>query len=312
MQLRGSVPDAYSRLFDDVVARVEPTVDKAFEELVSIFDDNSKVVDVSEVSGSGMWTKTEEGGATDQDELIQGYNTSYEHEKFGKKVSLSLEAVEDDEHAVVNMLTDAKRMIRGGYAKMNQDVADVLTNGFTTAGSDGQFQFSTAHPLNASSANTLDNLLSGALSHDNLELAEKQISDNYYGEDGLPIAEMGTRMLIVPPALRGVLMRIMDSRGRPDTNDNDNNRFNNRSEKYNISLNYRPFEFKYLQSAQGGSDTQWFIRMPDQDMFRFYYRKRPYYDKWMEYDPEVMYFKGSCRYSLGFNNWREYFGSTGV
>jgi hypothetical protein len=273
---------------------------------------SAKQADFSEVSGVGMWTKTEEGSATEEGELIQGYDSSLVFDEYGKKIGITQIMLDDDKYAIVNFLTKQAQLIKGGFARCNQLVADYLNNGFSTAGADGQYLFSAAHPINSASSDTISNLLAGALSHDNLEAHELIISANHRGEDGLLISEAGVRDLIYPPALRGTVARILNSRARPGTDDNDANRFGPDAGKKGVSLTYNPIEFAYLGAGQGGSNTAHYIRMPNLNMAKFIWREKPSYQSWKEEDPAAIYYKANARMAVGVTNHREFYGSTGL
>ena len=108
--------------------------------------------------------------------------------KKWKKLSISFEALDQDEYAILKKEDDVKAMGRGGRARVERNCATVLTGAFGTAGPDGQYLISNSHPKNREETGvTYDNLLDGPLSHDNLELAEKQIADNFFDMKGIPI-----------------------------------------------------------------------------------------------------------------------------
>jgi hypothetical protein len=313
--LKSSIADAYTRTYDEVANRSYETTPKEFEKVVNIMEDDSSMVQVSEVSGLGEWEATTEGNAGNEGRLVQGYDKTFTHIKYDKTATLSVEAIEDDEAAVVEGLVSAKAMAKGAIAKCNKLVAARLYNGFATNTTpDGVYLFSASHLQNAETTATLSNLLSGALSIDNLILAETQIANNLVGEDGMPIIESGVRQLILPPALRDVAYRILASRAVPGTPDNDANKFGSEKKKFSslLSLDYDPVELRYLAAQFGGSDTAWYIRIPNMNMFRFYWRKKPNFRSWVEDNEDLVKHKGSMRASVGETNFRELFGSTGL
>jgi Mu-like prophage major head subunit gpT len=206
----------------------------------------------------------------------------------------------------MNKVGTSQEMGRGARAKVEKDLANFLNDGFATAGPDGQYLFDSDHPKNPEETGIMyDNLLSGAFSHDNLEAAETEITNNFIGPDGIPIMPDEDPILLYPPALRGAVQRVLSDRAaeRPGTANRDINRFQGR---------YRPVEWRWLAAAFGGSDTAWFIIYPSMKMLKIIWSAKPHYNSWIDYEDEFYVFSGRMLYDFGATNWRFGFGSTGV
>jgi len=266
---------------------------------------------VDDLSGLGMWDSVDELEAANADDPILGYSKTYTIGKLTKTFQVSFEAIDDDEYALLKREGEAKNMGIGGRAKLSYDLAQVLINGFDTAGADAQYLWDTDHDKNREETGTdYSNLLSGALSHDNLEAAETQITANMFDMRGIPIPITQDPILLFPPALRGTVTRILSERAfeRPGTANRDVNQFVVRKGMFQ----YRPVEDPYLGAAMGGSNTAWYILFPQLGYLKLVWRKKPEYVSWIDNDIDAINFKGRMRYAVGADNWRAGFASTGL
>jgi hypothetical protein len=156
---------------------------------------------------------------------------------------------------------------------------------------------------------TYDNLLKGELSHDNLELAEKQIADNHYDMKGLPFTAADNPILLYPPALKGRAERLLSDRAeyRPGQvvahSEMEINRF---AGKYN------PICWKMIGAKEGGTDTQWHIIFKELGFLVLDYARRPSFDNWIDKDIEAYIFKGSLMAQADIDAWYGIFSSTGL
>lgn len=268
--------------------------------------DNTKEYKVDDVSGLGIWESADEGSGGGYADPVLGYPKTYTQGKLWKKFQVSFEAFDHDEYALLKKEKEAKEMGRGGRAKVELDCATTLYNGFSVAGPDGQYLWDDDHPKNREeTSTTYDNLLSGAFSHDNLELAETQIAANFFSMDGLPVMPEETPLLVYPIALRGAVKRVLSERAqeRPGTTLRDINRF---------AGEYRAVEWIYTGAAFGGSNTAWYIIFPSLGYLKIVWTAKPHFTAWVDEDNEYFKFKGRMLYAQGADNWRAGFASTGT
>ena len=280
---------------------------KIFEQI----NDKSSEYKVDDLGGLGEWEAADEGAGGQYEDVVLGYPTTLTQGKIRKRFAVSFEAVDQDEYALLNKVSDAKNMGRGARAKVEKDASAIIYGGFSTAGSDGQFWFDTDHPKNREETGIVyDNLLSGELSHDNLELAEKEMADNFKGPDGIMIEVAENPVLLYPPALHGRALRLLSDRAeyRPGPK----NEGQSEMEINRFAGRYNPIMWKYLSAAAGGSDTAWYIIFPELGYLKQVWSAKPHYRSWIEEDEELYVFSGRMLYAVGACNWRFGFASTGV
>jgi hypothetical protein len=281
---------------------------KLFEQIT----DKTSEYKVDDLGGLGEWEDADEAAGGNFEDVVLGYPTTLTQAKYRKRFSVSFEAVDQDEYALLNKVSDAKNMGRGARAKQEKLLSALVYGVFATAGSDGQYWADTDHPKNREETGiTYSNLLSGPLSHDNLELAEKQIADNLIGPDGIMIEVSENPILLYAPANNGNAMRITADRAdyRPGVGAGSANSIN---EINRFAGKYNPMSWKYLSAAAGGSDTMWAILFPELGYMKQVWSAKPHYRSWIEEDEELYVFSGRMLSAQNLVNWRAGFFSTGL
>lgn len=312
MTLRDSVAQLYTPIYDMFMLQTFEEYSQVHPKVYTIKEDTTKDWKYDDISGFGMWDEVEEAEGGEYEDPVLGYPKTLTHLKYIKKFQASFESVDDDEYALMKKEGEAKNMGIGGRARVEYNCAVTMYNGFSVAGADGYYQWYDSHPKNRNETGvTYDNLLSGAFSHDNLEAAETQITNNFYNMDGIPIPITKKPVLLHPPALRGSVARVLADRAfeRPGTTLRDINRF---ARGNSWAWEYEPVEWIWLNSANGGSDTAWYIIFPWLEYCVMIWRQRPHFVSWIDEDNEVYKFKGRMRCINGITNWRCGFGSTGL
>lgn len=311
---RNRVIELYTPIYDEYMFDGYKQYQQVHEEagFTAIQDKTLRYI-TNSMSGLGEWEDSEEfddGGYSDP---VSGYPKTFTQAKRLKRFKVSFEAVDMDEQAILSKVGLAKSMGNGANWKVERETSAVFNTGFSTAGPDGQYLFDSDHPKNSEeTGTTYDNLLSGAFSHDNLEAAETEISDNFISEDGGPILPTEDPILLHPANLRGAVERVLNERAmeRPGVTTRDINRFVGKGKHFN----YKPVEWWWLGAGQGraGSDTAWYIVFKQLQHLKIIWNAKPHYTSWVDYGIEAYCFAGRMIYSCGADNWRCAFGSSGV
>lgn len=305
---RSQVAELYTPIYDHFMLSTFNEETMISSQIFETIEDTTKLYIVNDISGLGLWESSNELASGNYEDPVLGYAKTYTQGKFIKKFQASFESVDQDEYALLKKEGDAKQMGNGGRARVEIDCSQTLINAFSIAGPDGQFGFSTSHPKNSQETGTLySNLLSGPFSHDNLELAETQIAQNFFDPKGIPIEQIEDPILLYPPSLRGAVKRVLEDRAmeRPGTTNRDINRFAGR---------YNPIEWRYLSAGGifGGSNTAWFIIFKQLGFMKIIWSQKPHFTSWVDEEVDAYKFKGRMLYSQGYDNWRMGFASTGL
>ena len=281
-------------------------------QVVEVIDDPTKDYKTDGLSGLGTWERADELSSGGYEDLVLGYPNTITALKYWKKLQLPFEANDQMEYAKLKAQVGQAKMIGiGGNDAIERLVSAVIYGAFgTTYSPDGQFLASNSHPKNREeTSTTYDNLLDGPLSHDNLELAEKQIADNHFDMKGIPFTAGNNPVLLHAPALKGTVKRLLSDRAEYRPGD-----LGTRSE---MEINqfagaYNPIVWKYISAKLGGTDTQWHIIFKELGFLKLVYAARPSFDSWIDKDIEAYIFKGRLMAAADAVDWRSIFSSTGL
>ena len=291
-----------------LVKELEPGLNALFgleykqyvNEAAEIFDtENSDRAFEEEVMLAGFANATvkPEGQGISYDSAQETFTARYTNETIALAFAITEEAIEDNLYdRLASRYT--KALARSMANTKQVKGAAVLNNGFNSsyAGGDGVELFSTAHPT---LAGTFSNELATAadLNETSLEQALIDIAA-FTDERGLKIAARGMKM-IIPSALQFTAERLMKSKGRTGTADNDINAINNMGavpEGYVVN--------HYLTDT-----SKWFIKTDVPNGLKHFTRAPLKTSMEGDFDTGNVRYKARERYVFGFSDPRGAFGS---
>jgi hypothetical protein len=258
--------------------------DRAFEEEVML-------------AGFANATVKPEGQGISYDSAQETFTARYTNETIALAFAITEEAIEDNLYdRLASRYT--KALARSMANTKQVKGAAVLNNGFSTSylGGDGKALFATDHPTLAGS---FSNELSTAadLNETSLEQALIDIAA-FTDERGLKIAARGMK-LVIPSALQFTAERLMKSKGRTGTADNDINAINNMGaipEGYVVN--------HYLTDT-----SKWFIKTDVPNGLKHFTRAPLKTSMEGDFDTGNVRYKARERYVFGFSDPRGAFGS---
>lgn len=249
----------------------------------------------------GMAEIRAEGASTAFDNAMgQRWITTYLHKYVSLGFIVTRQALKDNLYK--NKFDMQSRALKRSMLQTKEVLgAAVLNNGFSTSypGGDGQPLYSTSHPIDgATYANTFStqaDLNETALNDANV------IIQQFKDQAGL-IVMTKAKKLIVPPQLAWTADRLLGSKYRTDTANNDINPI---ASTQMIPDGYRVNQF--LTDTNG-----WFIKTDADSGFKYYEREKLEIDMFTEFDNDNLKVKALERYSFGWSNPRISFGSQGL
>ena len=273
------------------------------EQWKAIFEQNSSAKAFEEdvlLEGFGEAATKSEGSSVSYDSASELWTARYNHDTIAIAFSITEEAEEDGLYGAIG-----KRYVKASARSMahTKEIkgANILNNGFDSdyTGGDGLELFSTAH-ISTSGSQSNELATAADLSETSLEQLLINISD-MDDDRGIPIAATGVK-LIVPTALQFTAERLMESKLRTSTAENDVNAIN--------SGGYLPGG--YIVNNRLTDTDAWFIKTDVPDGMKMFQRRAM--KKGMEGDFETgnIRYKCSERYSFGWTDWRSCFGSPGA
>jgi len=180
----------------------------------------------TKLSGFSAAPVKNEGSAIAYDNAQEAWTTRYNHETIALGFSITEEAIEDNLYDSLSARY-TKGLARAMAYTKQVKAAAVLNNGFNSAyvGGDGVSLFSSAHPLVNGGTNSNSPSTPADLNETSLENAVIQIAA-WTDERGLLIAAK-PKKLIVPPPLQFVATRLLETKLRVGTTNNDINAIEN-------------------------------------------------------------------------------------
>ena len=251
-------------------------------------------------TGFGTAPVKSEGDQVFFDTASEAWTSRYTHETVAMAFAITEEAIEDNLYGTTGKMK-ANAMGRAMANAKQVKAANVYNNGFSSsslyAGGDGKPLFATDHPTLA--AGNQSNRTSSDLSETALESALITISLTR-DDRGLLIGARAVS-LHIPPQLQFVAHRILFSDLRVGTADNDTNAMKDMglfSKGYNVNHRFT-------------DPNAWFIRTDVPNGTKMFVRAPLATKDDVDFLTGNMRYKARERYSFGWSDWRQWFGSSG-
>ena len=255
----------------------------------------------TKLSGFSAAPVKPEGQAIDYDNAQEAWTARYNHETIALGFSLTEEAVEDNLYEPISARY-TKGLARAMAYTKQVKAASVLNYGFAAqvTGGDGVALFSTAHPLVGGGTNSNTPAVASDLNETSLENAVIQISQ-WTDERGLLIAAK-PKKLIIPTQLQFVATRLLETKLRVGTTDNDINAIeNNGSIPEGWSINH------WLTDVNA-----WFLTTDVPNGLKHFVRVPLSTGNDGDFDTGNVRYKARERYSFGWSDPLGIFGSPGA
>jgi len=270
------------------------------KELYEIETSERSFEEETKLSGFSAAPVKNEGAAIAYDNAQEAWTTRYNHETIALGFSITEEAIEDNLYDSLSARYTKGLARAMAYTKQIKAAA-VLNNGFSAnyVGGDGVALFSTAHPLVNGGTNSNRPSTAADLNETSLEAAVIQIAA-WTDERGLLIAAK-PRKLVIPPALQFVATRLLETKLRVGTNNNDINALMNNgsiSEGYTIN-HYLTDTNAWFLTTDVPNGLKHFVRMPLANSMDG------------DFDTGNVRYKARERYSFGWSDPLGVFGSPG-
>lgn len=270
------------------------------KELYEIESSERSFEEETKLSGFSAAPVKSEGAAIAYDNAQEAWTTRYSHETIALGFSITEEAIEDNLYDSLSARY-TKALARGMSYTKQVKAASVLNNGFSSSyvGGDNVALFSTAHPLVSGGTNANTPSTQVDLNETSLEAAVIQIAA-WTDERSLLIAAK-PRKLVVPPALQFVATRLLETKLRVGTNNNDISAINNNGsipEGYTVN--------HYLTDVNA-----WFLLTDVPNGLKHFVRTPLQNSMDGDFDTGNVRYKSRERYSFGWSDPLGVFGSSG-
>jgi hypothetical protein len=293
----------------DIAAELEPGLNKVFGlEYKSVDNEHTNLFEMEtsdrafeeEVIFSLFGTAPikNEGASVEFDTAQESWKARYTHATVALAFAVTEEAMEDNLYDTFAKVR-AKALGRAMANTKQVICANVFNNGFSASylGGDAVALFSASHPTTHDGNQS--NTVSADLSETTLETAMITIS-LFEDDRGILIGSMANS-LHIPPQLQFVAERILHSTGRVGTADNDINALRSTGMLpggYHVNRRFTDTNGFFIQTDVPNG-TKFFTRKPVQTKMH------------EDFLTGNLMYKTRERYSVGWSNWRRWYGSNG-
>ena len=255
----------------------------------------------TKLSGFNAAPVKNEGSAMAYDNAQEAWTARYNHETIAMGFSITEEAIEDNLYDSLSSRY-TKALARGMSYTKQVKAANILNNAFASGYTygDGVVLCSTSHPLVSGGVNSNRPSVAADLNETSLEAAVIQIAA-WTDERGLLIAAKPTK-LVIPAALQFVATRLLETKLRTGTTDNDVNAIeNNGSIPGGYTIN------NYLTDTNA-----WFLLTDVPNGLKHFVRTPMQTGMDSDFDTGNSRYKARERYSFGVSDPLGVFGSPGA
>jgi phage major head subunit gpT-like protein len=250
------------------------------------------------LGAGGMADWGEYKGSIEYDDFDQLYRSTLTHKEYVKGFAVERKLVDDDQYNVITQRPQALALSL--MRTREKHAASVFNNAFSGSyvGGDSVCLCSDAHPLSPThSGDTFDNALALALSYDNLVTARRTMRE--FVDDRGELIAINPDTLLVPPELEETAFAIVNTGNKVDTTDHHENFIGSQIKRVVV--------WDYLTDSNA-----WFVI--DSGLAKIHLlwldRVKPEF----QMDPAsdfnlVAKYRGYCRYSYGWSDWRWCLGS---
>jgi hypothetical protein len=297
----GSIPRALQYGVDDFVKHFNKVYGNVGEKLFTKKDSNEKgFYESVTLAGMGEASRKGEGAPISYDSIDQESNTRWAIHTWVKAARLTMESIDDNVYQDL-LPRYSKEIAKALVYTKDEKRAEILNNGITSGetGPDGKVLFATDHPLQAGGTSANKAGTDADFSEDALEQMIILI-DGFLNPDGLK-SMYNAKYLVVPSALQFEACRVLDSKLRTGTANNDIN-----------AINHKGIVEDYLVWKRLQDTDSWFVTTDADDCLVEVSRKglqRQEHTDPYTFDLIISIYE---RYRMLFNDWRGVAGSFGA
>lgn len=297
----GSIPRALQYGVDDFIQHMQKVYPNVGEKIFQKRSSNEKgFYEAVNLAGMGTAARKGEGAAISYDSIDQESNMRWAIHTYVKAARLTMESIQDNLYQDLLPMY-AKEIAKSLLYTKDEKRAEILNNAFTSGqtGPDGKVLCATDHPLQAGGTSANRPSADADLSEDALE-SMVILVDKFLNPDGLK-SMYNAKYLVVPTDLKYEACRIMETKLRTGTANNDIQAINARGDVQD-----------YLVWKRLSDTDAWFITTDADnslvEVSRSGLEKQSHNDPYT-FDMVVSIYE---RYRMLFNDWRGIAGTTGA
>lgn len=304
--LRGNMPDlvldqalpALDFIVQDQFERFAPFYEKIF----NVREMRTSIAQSTQVSGYRAAAVVGESEEFPMQRRYEGFAKTYLAVKLGLLTGQSQELIDDLEYDV--MADNARQLADAVMESINISVADIFNSGFSTTGPDGQPLFSASHPLVAAGAGTASNLLGTAADLDSTSLKAMITLLRSQVDMAGKKMHIKPKFLVVPKEEEFNAIELLQSEMLVNTGNDSVNAVNSIKSLYGIEA--------VVNDWLTDADATYVLGDKANHKLMYYWRKKPELSTDFDFKTETALQKISCRFAVGYSDWRGIVGNAGA
>lgn len=249
------------------------------------------------MTGFPLAAVKEQGNEAYFTQMYQGYQREYNHLTYSIGAVITREMVEDDQYNVIKQIP----RLLGESMRQTEEVVStqILNSAFdsTYTGSDGVSLCSTAHPLVGGSTGTNTPATAADLTQTSFEQGIIDVMD-IRDEQGLRI-NVEVKTLVVPRSLYFTGTKLLNTKFEVGSANNAINVL--------ADMNIKLVATNYLTDQDA-----WFLQTNVKNGLTFFQRRAAELDRDNDFNTDNLKIKTSQRFSVGWTDWRNIYGSPGA
>lgn len=266
-------------------------------------------------TGVGELSRFDDGDDLPGGRRYKTYTTKIVYNQYGKFLDVTKLTIEDAGEAFRSDLDEMKDMSIGANFSQDKSGLQLFNGGFATTADVNGYRlslygdlkptFSTVHPTTVPGGSTQSNASSTGIkfSYANLETPLVALVEQKT-DDGLAMSIMGKPTIVLQPSQQKEGLEVTESQLDPSTAQNTINVFKN-------GMGADMIVSTHLGTANGGTDTQWFVVVPNRHKLNHEVRQDPRLEQDTNIKNKVVTFTVDARWAESVTDWRRTWGSKG-
>ncbi len=247
----------------------------------------------------GAAAEIQEGSSVSFEDMVQGYDKTYTHLKYGLGFKVSDESVDDGNFDFIAKAS--KALAKSAFETRQVNGSNHFNRAFNSSytGGDAKELCATDHPLVGGGTEQNELTTAADLAVASLRTALNDLEDTT-DDNGL-LLNIRPEIMLIPNELEFDAEELLKSSLRPDTSENAVNAF--------LSIGkVKPIVWNYLTDA----DAWFLLSSKDEHDMRWYDRKPMQVVHDRDFDSDANKVKIVMRFSSGWNDFRGVFGTPGA
>jgi hypothetical protein len=286
----GSAPKLFAPGLRKVICDNLSQWDKLYQKYLSVDTSNRQYEKDYSMFGIYQMGSVPENANYPEGQVTTGYEKTYTHAQYGLMLKYGLVAKEDELYGFLKKLPGF--LTKAMTHTVETLACAVINDAATTTGVDGVYLASLSHPaLDSTHANIPASY--SDLCYTTLEAARTTFIRKRKSFEGHPVLDTEKKILMIPPDLEPMAMKILQTDKMPFSADN--------------TVNIMNSSFELVVNPYMTDTNMWVIlNKPNDDGGKFWWRIKPSIKEYTDNSNDATAIRMRFRLSCGVSDWRKF------